>query len=165
MRASSGCGEQGYSSCGTWASPRSGFSSRTQALGAWAPVVPAQVEHRPWVHGLPWSQLRWNAGPGCMGSRGPSSGGTQALGAWAPVVPAQVERRPWVRGLPWSQLWWNTGPRCMGSCGSSTTAQWLLCTSFSCSTEHGIFLDQGLNPSPLHWQADSCSLYHLKQWF
>ena len=100
-----------------------------------------------------------------MDSRGPSSGGTQALGAWAPMIPALVERRPQVHGLPWSQLWWNTGPRCMGSCGSSTTAQWLLCTSFSCSTEHGIFLDQGLNPSPLHWQADSCSLYHLKQWF
>ena len=99
-----------------------------------------------------------------MGSRGPSSGGTQAPGAWAPVVPAQVD----------------TGPRCMGSCGPSsggnrpqvrglpwlhTRAQWLWCTSFSCSTEHGIFLDQGSNPSPLHWQADSCPLYHLKQWF
>ena len=62
-------------------------SGGTQAPGAWAPVVPAQVEGRPQVHGLPWSQLRWNAGPGCVGSRGPSSGGTQAPGAWAPVAP------------------------------------------------------------------------------
>ena len=25
----------------------------------------------------------------------------------------------------------------------------------SCSETRGIFLDQGLNPSPLHWQAES----------
>ena len=30
----------------------------------------------------------------------------------------------------------------------------------SCSVGHGIFLGQGLNLCPLHWQADSYLLYH-----
>ena len=30
----------------------------------------------------------------------------------------------------------------------------------SCSTSCGIFLDQGLNPCPLHWQVDSQPLRH-----
>ena len=28
-------------------------------------------------------------------------------------------------------------------------------TRFRCPMAHGIFLDQGSNPSPLHWQVDS----------
>ena len=34
----------------------------------------------------------------------------------------------------------------------------------SCSLTCGIFLDQGSNPYPPHWQADSYSLYHQKSW-
>ena len=30
----------------------------------------------------------------------------------------------------------------------------------SCSTACGLFLDQGSNPHPLHWQVDSHPLYH-----
>ena len=30
----------------------------------------------------------------------------------------------------------------------------------SCSSAHGIFLDQGSNPCPLHWQVDSQPLHH-----
>ena len=30
----------------------------------------------------------------------------------------------------------------------------------SCSAACGIFLDQGSNPCPLHWQADSQPLHH-----
>ena len=30
----------------------------------------------------------------------------------------------------------------------------------SCSVACGIFPDQGLNPCPLHWQADSLPLSH-----
>ena len=30
----------------------------------------------------------------------------------------------------------------------------------SCSLASGIFLDQGLNPCPLHWQEDSYPLHH-----
>ena len=29
-----------------------------------------------------------------------------------------------------------------------------------CSEAHEVFLEHGLNPWPLHWQADSYSLYH-----
>ena len=55
-------------------------------------------------------------------------------------------------------LWWwllllqNTGSR---ACG----LQWLS-MGFSCSVPCGIFLDQGLNSCPLHWQADSHPLDH-----
>ena len=38
--------------------------------------------------------------------------------------------------------------------------QWLQPTGFSYSEACGIFLDQGLNPCPLHWQADSYPLYY-----
>ena len=31
---------------------------------------------------------------------------------------------------------------------------------FRCPMAHGIFLDQGSNPSPLHWQVDSQPLSH-----
>ena len=31
----------------------------------------------------------------------------------------------------------------------------------SCPTASGIFLDQGLNPCPLHWHGDSESLDHI----
>ena len=31
---------------------------------------------------------------------------------------------------------------------------------FSCSEAWGVFLDQGSNPCPLHWQLDSYPLYH-----
>ena len=33
---------------------------------------------------------------------------------------------------------------------------------FSCSAARRIFPDQGLNPCSLHWQADSCPLYHQR---
>ena len=39
----------------------------------------------------------------------------------------------------------------LGSCGAR---------GLSCSVACGIFMDQGLNPGPLHWQADSYPLYH-----
>ena len=32
----------------------------------------------------------------------------------------------------------------------------------SCSRACGIFLDQGLNPCPLHWQVDSYPVYHQR---
>ena len=72
-----------------------------------------------------------------------------------------------------------TGSHCRGfSCGaqalepqaSVVAAQGLNSCSLralerglsSCSTRatHGIFLDPGSNPRPLHWQADSCPLFH-----
>ena len=59
---------------------------------------------------------------------------------------------------------WSLGSRARGlsSCGSRTwsagsvvVAHWL-----SCSVACGIFLDQGWNPCPLNWQADSLLLDH-----
>ena len=49
-------------------------------------------------------------------------------------------------------LWWlhllqSTGSRCTGSV--------VVVHGLSCSTARRIFPDQGSNPCPLHWQADS----------
>ena len=49
--------------------------------------------------------------------------------------------------LRWLLLLQSTGSR---SAGSVVVAHGL-----SCSAACGIFPDQGLNPCPLHWQADS----------
>ena len=69
--------------------------------------------------------------------------GAQALGAWASVV---VARR--------LQLLHHAGSVVVAhglqSAGSVAVAHGL-----SCSAACGIFLDQGSNTCPLHWQADS----------
>ena len=41
-----------------------------------------------------------------------------------------------------------------------TRASVVVALVLSCSVACGIFPDQGLNLSPLHWQADSYPLYH-----
>ena len=46
----------------------------------------------------------------------------------------------------------STGSRCAGSV--------VVAHRSSCSAACGIFLDQGSNPCPLHWQADSQPLRH-----
>ena len=46
----------------------------------------------------------------------------------------------------------NTGSRRAGSVGVAHGS--------SCSAACGIFPDQGSNPCPLHWQADSQPLHH-----
>ena len=54
--------------------------------------------------------------------------------------------------LLWPLLLRSTGSRCAGSV--------IVAHGPSCSAACGIFPDQGLNPSPLHWQADSQPLRH-----
>ena len=54
--------------------------------------------------------------------------------------------------LSWPLLLWSTGSR---RTGSAIVAQGL-----SRSAACGIFPDQGSNPCPLHWQADSQPLCH-----
>ena len=49
-------------------------------------------------------------------------------------------------------LLWSTGSRCAGSV--------VVAHRPSCSAACGIFPDQGSNPCPLHWQADSQPLCH-----
>ena len=55
----------------------------------------------------------------------------------------------WCTGfsLRWLLLLWTTGSRHTGSV--------VVAHGPSCSTACGIFPDQGSNPCPLHWQADS----------
>ena len=57
-------------------------------------------------------------------------------------------------------LLWSTGSRCTGfsSCGSrapKSASSVVVAHGLSCSTACGILPDQGSNPCPLHWQADS----------
>ena len=60
----------------------------------------------------------------------------------------------WCVGLSLSRplLLRSTGSRCAGSV--------VVAHGPSCSAACGIFLDQGSNPCPLHWQADSQPLRH-----
>ena len=54
--------------------------------------------------------------------------------------------------LSWPLLLWGTGSRHAGSV--------VVAHGLSCSTACGIFPDQGSNPCPLNWQADSQPLHH-----
>ena len=54
--------------------------------------------------------------------------------------------------LLWPLLLRSTGSRCTGSV--------VVAHGPSCSAACGIFPDQGSNPCPLHWQADSQPLRH-----
>ena len=54
--------------------------------------------------------------------------------------------------LSWPLLLWSTGSRHAGSV--------IVAHGPSCSAACGIFPDQGSNPCPLHWQADSQPLRH-----
>ena len=48
----------------------------------------------------------------------------------------------------------------VGSTGSRRTGSVVVAHGSSCSAACGIFPDQGSNPCPLHWQADSQPLRH-----
>ena len=65
-----------------------------------------------------------------------------SCGEWGPLFTAVC--RP--------LLLQSTGSRCAGSV--------VVAHGLSCSTACGIFPDQGSNPCPLHWQADSQPLRH-----
>ena len=54
--------------------------------------------------------------------------------------------------LSWPLLLRSTGSNCAGSV--------IVAHGPSCSAACGIFPDQGSNPCPLHWQADSQPLHH-----
>ena len=72
----------------------------------------------------------------------------------SPVVASGGHSSSWCTGLSPSRplLWWSTGSRHAGSL--------IVAHGPSCSAACGIFPDQGLNPCPLHWQADSQPLRH-----
>ena len=52
------------------------------------------------------------------------------------------------------------GLSCSGARALGTRASVVVAHGLSCSTACGIFPDQGSNPCPLHWQADSQPLRH-----
>ena len=51
-------------------------------------------------------------------------------------------------------------PLLLRSTGSRRAGSVVVAHGLSCSAACGIFPDQGLNPCPLHWQADSQPLRH-----
>ena len=59
----------------------------------------------------------------------------------------------WCAGF---SLWWLS---LLWSTGSSVWASVVVARGLSCSTVRGILPDQGSNPCPLHWQADSFFFY------
>ena len=70
------------------------------------------------------------------------------------VVASGGHSSSWCAGLSLSRLLLlrSTGPRRAGSVVAAN--------GHSCSAARGIFPDQGWNPCPLHWQADSQPLHH-----
>ena len=78
------------------------------------------------------------------------------VSVWGPFLVAASGGRSSSRcaGLPLSRplLLWNTGSRRAGSA--------IVAHGPSCSAARGILPDQGSNPCPLHWQADSQPLRH-----
>ena len=67
----------------------------------------------------------------------------------SPVAASGGYSSSWCTGftLPWLLLLWSTGSTHAGSV--------VVAHGLSCSAACGIFPDQGSNPCPLHWQADS----------
>ena len=55
---------------------------------------------------------------------------------------------------------WLSRPLLLQSTGSRRASSVIVAHGPSCSTACGIFPDQGSNPCPLHWQADSQPLHH-----
>ena len=69
--------------------------------------------------------------------------------------------------LQWAEATLLCGAQALGTQASVVAAQGLFSTvsavvahGLSCSKARGTFPDQGSNPYPLHWQADSHLLYH-----
>ena len=55
-------------------------------------------------------------------------------------------------------LWWCVGFSLWWLLLLQSTGSAVVAHGLGCSAVCGIFLDQGLNPCPLHWQADSLSI-------
>ena len=72
----------------------------------------------------------------------------------SPVVASGGHSSSWCTGLSPSR------PLLLRSTGSRRAGSVIVAHGPSCSTACGIFPDQGSNPCPLHWQADSQPLRH-----
>ena len=66
-----------------------------------------------------------------------------------------------------SSYWGTQAPGCVGSvvvaCGLLSTGSVVVTNGLSCSMACGIFPDQGLNPCPLHCQAESLNTYYTRK--
>ena len=62
--------------------------------------------------------------------------------------------------LQWLLLLRSTGSRRAGFSSCGAWASVVVAHGLSCSVTCGVFLDQGSNPCPLHWQVDSQPLCH-----
>ena len=72
----------------------------------------------------------------------------------SPVAASGDHSSAWCAGLSLSQ------PLLLRSRGSRHSGSVVVAHGPSCSVASGIFPDQGSNPCPLHWQADSQPLRH-----
>ena len=72
----------------------------------------------------------------------------------SPVAASGVHSSSWCAGL--SPSW----PLLLRSTGSRRAGSVVVAHGPNCSAACGIFPDQGSNPCPLHWQADSQPLRH-----
>ena len=70
------------------------------------------------------------------------------------VVASRGHSSSWCAGLSLSR------PLPLRSTGSRRAGSVVVAHGLSCSAACGIFPDQGSNPCPLHWQADSQPLRH-----
>ena len=77
-----------------------------------------------------------------------------SVGGLSPVAASGGHSSSWCTGL--SLLW----PLLLQSTGSGRAGSVVVAHGPSCSTAYGIFPDQGSNPCPLLWQADSQPLRH-----
>ena len=66
----------------------------------------------------------------------------------------------WCAGLSAQASHYHSLSCCGAQAGSRRAGSVTMAHGPSCSVACGIFPDQGLNPSPLHWQADSQPLRH-----
>ena len=68
----------------------------------------------------------------------------------------------WCAGLSlrWPLSLQSTGSRRAGPSSCGTRGSAVVAHRLSCSSAHGILPDQGSNPCPPHWQADSQPLRH-----
>ena len=72
----------------------------------------------------------------------------------SPVVASGGHSSSWCAGFSLSR------PLLLRSTGSRRAGSVVVAHGLSCSAACGIFPDQGSNPCPLHWQADSQPLSH-----
>ena len=66
----------------------------------------------------------------------------------------------WTQALGLELQWLRQLDSAVAVPGLQNTVSIVVVNGLSCSIECGVFLDQGLNPCPLHWQVGSLPLYH-----